>query len=73
MRAATHCVPFGLFSTYSILSGEAQEDASYQQFSNLDMSFLSAALQMLNREETVRHKLLYRFNDTAYALGENYR
>lgn len=77
MRATTNCVPFGLFSSYAVLNAETPNgdrgETGYQRFSNLDMSFLHAALQVLNRDGEVRRKLTYRVNDTTYTLGEHYR
>lgn len=78
-RMSTRATPFGLFSGCSVgqfddrTKLELEGRGSYRRHSRLDMDYLFALAETLNRDEEVRARTLFRPNDTIVALGERYR
>lgn len=78
-RAATRCTPFGLFAGCSV--GSLGEDTTitlngvekHCRVTRLDMNYLCALIQNLERRPEIRNQLLYYPNDSIYKLGGKYR
>ncbi|MGG8495317.1 lantibiotic dehydratase [Tenacibaculum sp. TC6] len=76
IRVTSNPVPFGLFSTYSILqpnSDNNNTNISYSRFSSLDMTFLMKLIHTMNKRQEIKSKLKYFPNNTCYALGDEIR
>lgn len=78
-RICTRCTPFGLFASCSIgnvgnsTSHIVVEPHSAERNSRLDMTYLCALVQYLEKQPDVRKKLLYHPNNSLYKLGNGYR
>ena len=78
-RTMTRCTPFGLFAGCSI--GKIGEDTSlylvsqdkYTRFTRLDMHYMGALIEHLNKETAVRLQLKYYPNDSIYNFGGSLR
>lgn len=76
IRVASNPVPFGLFSTYSILEQSSNNDCmdvSYNRFSSLDMTFLMKLIYGMNKKQEIKSRLKYFPNNTYYKLGNEVR
>lgn len=75
LRAISNTVPFGLFTSYSVLSedNDTTEEGEFKRFSNVDMEYLLKVLHYLNENETVRKVVTYRKNNSIYKVGDKYR
>lgn len=76
IRVTSNPVPFGLFSTYSILEQNSDNDskgAFYTRFSSLDMTFLMKLIHSMNKKQEIRSRLKYFPNNTYYTLGNEIR
>lgn len=75
LRAISNTVPFGLFTSYSILEDEPKESKAkdYERFSNLDMEYLLKLLHHLNQDPIIKNAVTYRKNNSIYKVGEKYR
>lgn len=78
-RMSARATPFGLFSGCStgVFGGETRLSlgprSEYQRHSRLDMDYVCAVTEALNRDPGLRLVLEYRPNDTLVALGRRYR
>ncbi|MFQ5599659.1 MAG: lantibiotic dehydratase family protein, partial [Candidatus Krumholzibacteriia bacterium] len=79
VRMAGRCTPFGLFAGGSVGSLgeqtrlELQERGCYRRHTRLDMDFLSALVDGLNRDPDLRRELRFRPNSSLYRLGDRVR
>lgn len=78
-RMAGRATPFGLFAGCSVgsVGGETRLEVSasehYQRHTRLDMEYLIALAEAIEREPTVRESLSYRPNSTLYRAGGRLR
>ncbi|MEG0519183.1 MAG: lantibiotic dehydratase family protein [Bacteroidales bacterium] len=77
-RACTRCTPFGLFAGCSIGSiGEQNRitlDSNLQiRHTRLDMNYVCALIQHIEKMEGIKKQLTYFTNDSLYRLGEKLR
>lgn len=72
LRSFSNTVPFGLFSTYSVISNENCKN-EFTRFSNIDIDYLSKLIEYLNKNETIRKLTTFRKNNTIYRIGNHYR
>ena len=78
-RASTRCTPFGLFAGCSI--GRIGEETlielesleNCKRCTRLDMQYLCALIQEIERTPEIREILRYYPNDSLYKLGNKYR
>lgn len=78
-RARTRCTPFGLFAGCSVgeLGDETQVElepiGQYRRCTRLDMQYLCALIQEIERMPEIRRQLTYYPNDSLYKIGGKYR
>lgn len=78
-RAMTRPTPFGLFAGCSMAAMGGHSDvflsdkATYQRCTRLDMHYVCALVQHLEKKEVVRQQLLYYANDSLYEFGGRLR
>lgn len=78
-RAMTRCTPFGLFagcSTGKIANNtliELPATTDNKRRTRLDMQYLCALIQEIERDPNVREQLVYYPNDSLYEIGGKYR
>ena len=78
-RASTRCTPFGLFAGCSAgtIGGQTVVEllppASGRRVTRLDMQYLCALIQHIERMPDVRRQLRFRPNDSLYRIGGKYR
>ena len=78
-RACTRPTPFGLFAGCSmgIVGEQTQvqlcEQATYRRVTRLDMNYICALTQRIERDRKIREQLRYYLNNSAYRVGDNYR
>lgn len=78
-RAMTRCTPFGLFAGCSTgkiadkTSIELPAMAANTRRTRLDMQYLCALIQEIERDPNVREQLVYYPNDSLYEIGGKYR
>lgn len=78
-RAMTRCTPFGLFagcSTGKIANStliELPATTDNKRRTRLDMQYLCALIQEIERDPNVREQLVYYPNDSLYEIGGKYR
>ncbi|MEZ5064403.1 MAG: lantibiotic dehydratase [bacterium] len=78
-RMAARCTPFGLFAGCSIGSLGAEtriellERSAYGRHTRLDMDFIGATIDALNRDPAVRSALRYVPNSSAYRVADSLR
>lgn len=78
-RAMTRCTPFGLFAGCSTgkiadkTSIELPAMAANTRRTRLDMQYLCALIQEIERDPDVREQLVYYPNDSLYEIGGKYR
>lgn len=78
-RAMTRCTPFGLFAGCS--TGKIADSTSIElpattdnkRRTRLDMQYLCALIQEIERDPNVREQLVYYPNDSLYEIGGKYR
>lgn len=78
-RAMTRCTPFGLFAGCS--TGKIADSTSIElpattdnkRRTRLDMQYLCALIQEIERDPNVRKQLVYYPNDSLYEIGGKYR
>lgn len=78
-RAMTRCTPFGLFAGCS--TGKIADSTSIElpattdskRRTRLDMQYLCALIQEIERDPDVREQLVYYPNDSLYEIGGKYR
>ena len=76
IRATTNPVPFGLFSSYSIVDKnviESKNRNKFEQFISIDMLFLAKVIKQLNNNNTIKKSIVYFTNNTLYKIGNTYR
>ena len=78
-RSHTRCTPFGLFAGCSVgrLSDRTEielvDEPSYRRCTRLDMNYLCALIQFLEKQDSVRRQLNYYPNDSIYELAGKLR
>lgn len=78
-RATTRCTPFGLFAGCSVgtigdhTRIEPAPVEKYTRCTRLDMQYLCALIQQIERDPAVRGQLTYYPNDSLYPMGGKYR
>ncbi|MDR2585332.1 MAG: lantibiotic dehydratase family protein [Prevotellaceae bacterium] len=78
-RACTRPTPFGLFAGCSVGAiGERTEiklleQESYRRTTRLDMNYICALTQQIERDHEIRQQLCYFPNSSIYAVGNNLR
>jgi hypothetical protein len=79
-RACTRCTPFGLFAGCSVgttgvkqTSLELVPQEQYRRCTRLDMQYLCALIQKIERDPFIRPQLLFFPNDSLYDLGGKLR
>ncbi|SIT93979.1 lantibiotic dehydratase [Pontibacter indicus] len=78
VRMSSRCTPFGLFAGCAV---GAFADSTHIAFrpekmrtiSRLDMYYVSALSEYINRLPQIKNQLLYYPNETLYAVGSDYR
>lgn len=77
-RACTRCTPFGLFAGCS--TGCVGEQTSIildsntlKRYTRLDMNYVCALIQYLEKIEEIKKQLTYFTNDSLYSMGEKFR
>lgn len=78
-RASTRCTPFGLFAGCSVGSiGDTtnivlSDICDYKRVTRLDMNYMCALIQEIEKQKDIRSQLNYYPNDSIYMLGGAYR
>lgn len=78
-RSATRCTPFGLFAGCSVgKKGDEtqitlQDIIKYERTTRLDMNYMCALIQCIEKKNEIRTRLTYFTNDSIYRLGGMYR
>ena len=78
-RAKTRCTPFGLFAGCSVgriadrTTVELPPAEHARRCTRLDMQYLCALIQEIERMPEVRDRIAYYPNDSLYAIGGKYR
>ncbi|MEW7278626.1 lantibiotic dehydratase [Aquimarina sp. 2201CG1-2-11] len=78
IRISTRCTPFGLFSNYTNIPPEERiqeidHQEGVQKYASIDLLFLYAVVNALNKNHVLRSVLKYTPNNSMYKIGENYR
>ena len=76
IRATTNPVPFGLFSSYSIIHKnhvKSKKTNNFELFTSIDMLFLSTIIRQLNNNNNIKKSIVYYTNNTLYEIGNTYR
>ena len=76
IRATTNPVPFGLFSSYSIIDKnhvKSKKTNNFELFTSIDMLFLSTIIRQLNNNNNIKKCIVYYTNNTLYEIGNKYR
>ncbi len=78
VRMSSRCTPFGLFAGCAL--GEFSESTQvefetdkYKSFSRLDMYYVSALSEYLNKIPKIKKQLLFYPNETIYQVGDDFR
>ena len=78
-RACTRPTPFGLFAGCSMGAVGEQtqiqlcEQNIYKRVTRLDMNYICALTQQIERDGKIREQLRYYLNNSAYRVGDNHR
>ena len=78
-RACTRSTPFGLFAGCSIgtignqTEIQLSEQETYKRVTRLDMNYICALTQWIERDRNIREKLHYYPNSSLYSVGVNLR
>lgn len=78
-RACTRCTPFGLFAGCSIgkisdtTDIELHSPINNKRVTRLDMQYLCALIQKIERESSIRSQLHFYPNNSLYSIGGQYR
>jgi len=79
-RACTRPTPFGLFAGCSLgtIEGEKttitlKKQQEYKRYTRLDMNFICAFIQQIEREKKIREQLNYYPNNSLYPVGNFHR
>lgn len=76
IRATTNPVPFGLFSSYSIIDKNhviSKNTNNFELFTSIDMLFLATIIKQLNNNNNIKKNIVYFSNNTLYKIGSTYR
>lgn len=76
IRATTNPVPFGLFSSYSIIDKnhvKSKNTNNFELFTSIDMLFLATIIKQLNNNNNIKKSIVYYTNNTLYKIGNTYR
>lgn len=78
VRMSSRCTPFGLFAGCSF--GEFSHETNvkfgldkHKSISRLDMYYVSALSEYLNKVPSIKEQLVFFPNETIYSIGSNYR
>ena len=78
-RACTRSTPFGLFAGCSVGTVGAQTgielsaQKEYKRVTRLDMNYICALSQQIERDRNLREQLRFYLNNSIYCVGDNYR
>lgn len=78
-RACTRPTPFGLFAGCSMgTAGEKteiqlSEQKEYKRVTRLDMNYICAVTQQIEKDRNIREQLCYHPNSSIYPLGNHFR
>lgn len=78
-RACSRCTPFGLFAGCSVghwgdkTKVTIGEIKSHEVFPRLDMDYLGKIVRNLERNASIRERMLFYPNQTLYKIGDSYR
>lgn len=78
-RSFSRCTPFGLFAGCSVGKFGNRTDialkllSDYTRFTRLDMNYICALIQHIERDSKIKSKLTYFPNDSIYELGGKIR
>jgi hypothetical protein len=78
-RACTRSTPFGLFAGCSMgIIGEKtdiqlSDESTYKRSTRLDMNYICALTQQIEKDKNVRKQLTYYLNTSIYHAGKNLR
>lgn len=79
-RACTRPTPFGLFAGCSIGTIGSDDSkiylskqAAYKRNTRLDMNYICALIQQIEKSKNIREQLLYYPNSSLYSVGSNLR
>jgi hypothetical protein len=78
-RACTRCTPFGLFAGCSVgTTGDKTEiflsdTNDYQRKTRLDMNYICALTQQIEKDRNIRNQLTYYPNTSIYRAGDDLR
>lgn len=78
-RACTRCTPFGLFAGCSVgnIGSETKIEllpaTDHKRITRLDMQYLCALIQEIERMSDIRRQLLFYPNDSLFAIGSKLR
>ncbi|MEG0519339.1 MAG: lantibiotic dehydratase family protein [Bacteroidales bacterium] len=77
-RACTRCTPFGLFAGCSTGDVGLQtkftlDPNALERYTRLDMNYVCALIQYIEKMEGIKKQLTYFTNDSLYRLGEKLR
>ncbi|WP_445722194.1 lantibiotic dehydratase [Flavobacterium sp.] len=74
LRAISNTVPFGLFTTYSIVNNEIQTySKDFERFSAIDMEYLLKLIHFLNEDTLIKRLVTFRKNNSIYKVGDKIR
>lgn len=77
IRSVSKCVPFGLFSFYSIHNPSANQgdtsENNFVKYLTIDSKFIVNVLKELREFEAVKKTLIYFPNNTIYTIGDTLR
>jgi thiopeptide-type bacteriocin biosynthesis protein len=78
VRISTRCTPFGLFSNYSNIKLDNNislktEKSLYTKYFSIDLLFLYAVVNEINKIHPLRNLLKYAPNNSLYPVGKDYR
>ncbi len=78
IRMSSRCTPFGLFAGCALGTFSASTDITFgsdkfRSVSRLDMYYVSALSEYINRLPHIKEQLLFFPNETIYQVGENFR
>lgn len=78
-RACTRSTPFGLFAGCSMgtigecTKIELSNQKDYRRVTRLDMNFVCALIQQIERDRNIREQLHYYQNTSLYSVGDHFR
>lgn len=81
LRMSTRCTPFGLFAGCTLgklddktkLTRDLRNSGNMKKHTRLDMNFLCALIQDIEKDERIKNKLHYYPNTSIYIIGDKAR